>query len=319
MHLGGVAAVHGVVGGPLGAAGALLLDVGGDGRQVAGRADDHADGHVDVEDVVQQVGEGQRRQRVSAEVGERHAGREVGRGGAEQRPGGLADRLQHGPVRAVGPQLAQHVGLPVGEVDVELLELGAVVLLELRAGQLADAGEQSVLERERPCLDEEVARDLEGLQPGLAGDALQRVAQQRLDRGDVAADAGQRVVGGDDHREHVGASAVAVHEDLPDRRVAAVGRLELGDGDELALRQLEHVVAAVDVGQLVGSELGHHVSGTPTRCSMGTCSGSRASSAGRSCSSSTRNPSENAHASGSTSDCPVRVINSSSAEIPTSS
>ena len=236
-----------------------VLDVRGDGRQVAGRTDDDADRHVDVEDVVQQVGKGQRRQRVSTEVGERHVGREVGRGGAEQRPGGLADRLQHGPVRAVGPQLAQHVGLAVGEVDVELLELGAVVLLELRAGQLADAGEQAVLERERPCLDEEVARDLEGLQPRLARDALQRVAQQRLDRGHVAADGGQRVVGGDDHREHVGTSAVAVHEDLPDRWVPAVGRFELGDGDEFALREFQHVVAAVDVGQSVGSELGHHV------------------------------------------------------------
>ena len=78
---------------------------------------------------------------------------------------------------------------------------------------------------------------------------------------DVAADAGQRVVGRDDHRQHVGASAVAVHEDLTHRRVAAVGRLQLGDGDELALRELEHVVAAVDVGQLVGSDLGEHVTG----------------------------------------------------------
>ena len=43
--------------------------------------------------------------------------------------------------------------------------------------------------------------------------------------------------------------------------MAAVGRLELGDGDELALRELEHVVAAVDVLEMVGSELGHHVAG----------------------------------------------------------
>ena len=85
--------------------------------------------------------------------------------------------------------------------------------------------------------------------------------QQRLDRVDVAADGGQRVVGRDDHGQHVGASAVAVHEDLAHRRVAAVGRLQLGDGDELALRQLEDVVAAVDVGQLVGSDLGEHVTG----------------------------------------------------------
>ena len=134
VHLGRVATVHGVVGRPLGPTGALGLDVGGDGRQVAGRADDHADRHVDVEDVVQQIGKGQRRQRVSTEIGERHVGRDVGRGGAEQRAGGPADRLQHRPVRAVLAQRTQHVGLAVGEVDVELLELGAVVLLELAGG-----------------------------------------------------------------------------------------------------------------------------------------------------------------------------------------
>ena len=100
----------------------------------------------------------------------------VGGGGAEQRTRGLADRLQDRTVGAVLAQRAQHVRLAVGQVDVELLELGAVVLLELRAGQLADAGEQTVLQRERPCLDDEVARDLVGLQAGFAGDALQRVA-----------------------------------------------------------------------------------------------------------------------------------------------
>ena len=261
VHLGRVAAVHGVVGGPLGPTGALRLDVGGDGGQVAGRADDHPDRHVDVEDVVQKIGKGQRRQRVSAEVGERRVGGHVGRGRTEQRTRRPADRFQNGTVGTVLPQRPQHVGLAVGQVDVELLELGAVVLLELGTGQLADAGQQTVLQRERRCLDEEVARNLVGLQAGLARDALQRVAQQRLDRGDVAADAGQRVVGRDDHRQHVGAGAVAVHEDLTDRRVATVGRLQLGDRDELALRELQHVVAAVHVGQLIGRDLGHHVTG----------------------------------------------------------
>ena len=107
----------------------------------------------------------------------------------------------------------------------------------------------------------EVAGDLVGLQAGVAGDALQGLAQQRLDRLGIAADRCQRVVGGHDDGKHVGAGAVAVDEDLPDRRVPAVGRLELGDGDELALRKLEDVVAAVDVSQLVGSDLGHHVTG----------------------------------------------------------
>ena len=58
---------------PLGAL-PLGLDVVGDGRQVVGRADDDADRHVDVEDLVQQVGECQRGQRVSAEIGEVRVG-----------------------------------------------------------------------------------------------------------------------------------------------------------------------------------------------------------------------------------------------------
>ena len=45
------------------------------------------------------------------------------------------------------------------------------------------------------------------------------------------------------------------------RRVAAVGCLQLGDGDELALRQLQHVVATVHVDQLIGTDLGHHIAG----------------------------------------------------------
>ena len=261
MHLRRVAAMHGVVGGPLGATGTLRFDVRGDGRQVAGRADDHPDGDVHVEDVVQQIGKGQRRQRVSAEIGERRIGRHVSRGRTEQRTRGPADRFQNGTVGTVLPQRPQHVRLAVGQVDVELLELGAVVLLELGTGQLADAGQQTVLECERCCLDDEVARNLVGLQSGLPRDALQRVAQQRLDRGDVPAHAGQCVVGRDDHRQHIGAGAVAVHEDLTHRRVAAVGGLQLGDGDELALRELEHVVAAVHVDQVIGRDLGHHVAG----------------------------------------------------------
>ena len=78
MHLGRVAAVHGCERRPLGAGLPLGLDVGGQGCQVAGRADDDADGHVDVEDLVQQIGECQRGQGVSAEVGEVSVGLHVG-------------------------------------------------------------------------------------------------------------------------------------------------------------------------------------------------------------------------------------------------
>ena len=65
VHLGGAAAVHGGKGGPLGAL-PLGLDVVGDGLQVAGRADDDAHRYVDVKDLVQQIAERQRRQRISA-------------------------------------------------------------------------------------------------------------------------------------------------------------------------------------------------------------------------------------------------------------
>ena len=43
--------------------------------------------------------------------------------------------------------------------------------------------------------------------------------------------------------------------------MATVGRFQLGDRDELALRELQHVVAAIHVGQLIGRDLGDHVTG----------------------------------------------------------
>ena len=114
---------------------------------------------------------------VKCASGDRSAGRR-----AEQRARGPADRLQHRRVGAAAAQLAQLVGLAVGQVDVELFQALAVVLLELRPRQLADAGQQTVLQRERRCLDEEVARNLVGLQAGLFGDVLQRVGDHRLER-----------------------------------------------------------------------------------------------------------------------------------------
>ena len=179
VHLGGAATVHRGETGPL-AALLLRLDVVGDGRQVVGRADDHAHRHVDVEDLVQQVAECQRRQRVSAQVGEVRVRVQLGGRRAQQRGGGPGHRLQHRCVGTAAAQFAELVGLPVGQVGVELFEAFAVVLLEFRPRQLADAGQQAVLQRERRCLDDEVARHLIRLQVGLVGHVLQRFGDRRL-------------------------------------------------------------------------------------------------------------------------------------------
>ena len=102
-HSISTACMHGVVRGPLGPTRALSLDVRGDGGQVAGRPDDHPDRHLHVEDVVQKIRKGQRRQRVSAEIGERRIGGHINRGGTEQRTRGTADRFQN---RTVGTVLS---------------------------------------------------------------------------------------------------------------------------------------------------------------------------------------------------------------------
>jgi len=93
--------MHGVVRGPLGPTGALSLDVRGDGGQVAGRADDHPDRHIDLEDLMQQVGECQGGQGIPGEIGERRIGGHINRGGTEQRARGTADRFQNRTVDTV--------------------------------------------------------------------------------------------------------------------------------------------------------------------------------------------------------------------------
>ena len=72
---------------------------------------------------------------------------------------------------------------------------------------------------------------------------------------------GERIVGGHDDGQQIRASAVAVHEDLPDQRAVNEHRFQFRDGDELALRELQHVVAAVEIHELIRSELGHDVAG----------------------------------------------------------
>jgi hypothetical protein len=85
-------------------------------------------------------------------------GLQVGCRRAQQSASGAADGLQYRPVGAVRAQFTQLGGLGVGQVGVELFEPLAVVLLCPRSCELADAGEEAVLERERRCLDDEIAR-----------------------------------------------------------------------------------------------------------------------------------------------------------------
>ena len=70
--------------------------------------------------------------------------------------------------------------MTVCQVDVQLLELGSVTGLELRPGDLADAGQQAVLQGEWRCLDEEVTGDLVRLQPDILCNVLQRLADNGL-------------------------------------------------------------------------------------------------------------------------------------------
>jgi hypothetical protein len=68
-------------------------------------------------------------------------------------------------------------------------------------------------------------------------------------------------LGGHDHRQQIVAGAVAVDVDLVHQRAIAEHRLQLRHGDKLALRKLQHVVAPVDIHQLIRADLGHDVTG----------------------------------------------------------
>ncbi len=76
-------------------------------------------GTLDVEDLLQEVAEGQGGQRVSAEIGEMRIGCDVGAGRAQQGGGGAAHGVQHRCLRTVAPQFTQLVGLPFGQLGVE--------------------------------------------------------------------------------------------------------------------------------------------------------------------------------------------------------
>ena len=140
------------------------IDVGGERGEVIGRADDHRHRNLDIEDVGQQIGERQRRQGVTPELGEVGVGGDVGRRRAQQRCRGANNRVLHRALAAIAPQRLQLVGLLGRQLGVQRLELVAVPLFQLRPGQLADTGEHPVLGGPRRRLDQEVARYLERLQ-----------------------------------------------------------------------------------------------------------------------------------------------------------
>ncbi|GAV43025.1 hypothetical protein Saa2_05972 [Streptomyces acidiscabies] len=224
------------------------LDVGSEGAQVVRGAQDRADRHLHPEDLGEQRREGQRGERVAAEVGEARVGGRT----PQQRAGGQLDRLGHRPPGALVAQDAHRVLLVPRQLLVQRLQSLPVPRLEAGRQVLAGVAEQAVGQRERLGLDEERAR------------YLVRV-QLRFPRG-LLEGGGEILVGAvlprrHDHRQQVGAFAVAVHVDLPDQRMRDVHAFEAGEGDELALGELDDVVAAVDVHVLVGADLGHDVAG----------------------------------------------------------
>ncbi len=142
------------------------------------------------------------------------------------------------------------------DLVVHGVEALAVARLEGRTQQLAHPGQQPVVPGETLRLQQEVARDLVRVQVGVGGDLLQRLRDQ-----------GARVAAADgvdvrhDHREQERLLAAAVQEDLADVGAGGEGGLQLGDGDEFTLREFDDVVAAVQIHQVVGPQLGHDVAG----------------------------------------------------------
>jgi hypothetical protein len=120
----------------------------------------------------QQIGERQRGQRVSTQVGEVCVRSQLFSRHAKLCGRGPADGLQHRRVGAALPQRPQLVDLTLGQLRIQLFQKRAVVLLELGPRQLADAGEQAVFDCERRGLHDEVAWNLIGLHSGRFGDVL---------------------------------------------------------------------------------------------------------------------------------------------------
>ena len=142
------------------------LNVFGELSQIARRADDQADRHLHVEDVVQQVGECQRGQRIAAEIEEMRIRLRRAAGQAQQRLGGARQGVDDRSACRPFAQRAQ-LGQPGrGKFGVQVLESCAVVFLELGPQQLADPRQQAVVFAEWLGLDQEVNGHLVGLQLG---------------------------------------------------------------------------------------------------------------------------------------------------------
>lgn len=90
---------------------------------------------------------------------------------------------------------------------------------------------------------------------------LERLAQRGPECAGIVGELLQRVLGGDDDRQQGGTFAVAIDEDLPDQRSAGEHGLQPRDSHELALRQLQYVVAPVDVDKLIRFDFGHDIAG----------------------------------------------------------
>ncbi|SKO64323.1 Uncharacterised protein [Mycobacteroides abscessus subsp. bolletii] len=186
---------------------------------------------------------------------------QLGRRDAEQGLRGLEYCFQRRLVGIDAVQLAQLGGLLFGDVGVHLFQTIAVVCLEVRASQLGDTGQQSVALGERLRLDDEVARDLVGLQLQLSGDVLQGLGNGCLECRLVTLGGGDGLGCRYDDRQQVGPLAAAVHVDLMHHGTVGVLGFQGRDRDELALGQLENVVAAIDNPDVVMCELGDDIAG----------------------------------------------------------
>ena len=119
----------------------MPFDMAGNGEQVCGRVDHHADRNLDAIDVGERGREGERRKRIAAQVDEPRLRGHVGRGYAE---GGL-HRFGDGRLhRLIGTPVTQDSKLPelvVGHLGVELFQPVAIARFEFGPQELSDSGQ----------------------------------------------------------------------------------------------------------------------------------------------------------------------------------
>ncbi|TEA01052.1 hypothetical protein CCUG60884_04211 [Mycobacteroides salmoniphilum] len=187
---------------------------------------------------------------------------QFGRRDTQQGLGGLEHRFQRGLVGIViGTQPVHFQALLLGDIGVHLFQPIAIVRLKIRAREFGNAGQQTVALGERLGLDDEVARDLVGLQLDLSGDVLQRIRDGHLECGGVALRGRDGLRCRHHDRQQIGPFATAVHVDLVHHRTVGVLGFQCRDRDELALGQFEYVVAAIDDLDVVVGEFGDNIAG----------------------------------------------------------